>query len=408
MTLDINNAQFRAFTNFAETVGAKTIVQADSLTGPDGNARSIRAKSGDFVGNIVRLRASREVNDDVRTLFRQTLANMFGDEGKIPQSVRDAMKLEDFGKGKPLTARRILAVKTAVDRYAKAFDEAKTNVGNACSHFGKEAVEETMGKVLSAVIADADATKLVCKYMDRLLVTGESKLRTAEKACEKARAILANVNELRAAAKGDPRAFKAGLDFLDKIGGKALPPGVFTAVFDGVKALSVKALKGLEADCKGFELHEALDVFVKGADSIMRESGAVKALDGAPEKIPFRAFVGMLLASKCGRKDLQSLHNVLHGDTGAKLLRFYKDFSDGAIRFGAGQIDSKTMEAIKRLTPHYAACMQQFGGIIADVLEIDPESYEEIPVLKGAADHDEDDVAYITGDLLENIQKKAE
>ena len=64
--------------------------------------------------------------------------------------------------------------------------------------------------------------------------------------------------------------------------------------------------------------------------------------------------------------------------------------------------------AIKRLTPHYAACMQQFGGIIADVLEIAPESYEEIPVLKGAADHDEDDVAYITGDLLENIQKKAE
>ncbi len=33
----------------------------------------------------------------------------------IPDNVKDAMKMQDYGKGKPLTARRILAVKAAID-----------------------------------------------------------------------------------------------------------------------------------------------------------------------------------------------------------------------------------------------------------------------------------------------------
>ena len=53
---------------------------------------------------------------------------MFGGEDKIPAGVRDAMKLQDYGKGRPLTARRILAVKNAIDASGvlrqKAFDES--------------------------------------------------------------------------------------------------------------------------------------------------------------------------------------------------------------------------------------------------------------------------------------------
>jgi hypothetical protein len=38
---------------------------------------------------------------------------MFGSESRIPENVRKAMLLEDYGQGKPLTARRIMAVKQA-------------------------------------------------------------------------------------------------------------------------------------------------------------------------------------------------------------------------------------------------------------------------------------------------------
>ena len=37
----------------------------------------------------------------------KAVADMFGGENHIPDSVKVAMKLEDYGKGKPLTARRI-------------------------------------------------------------------------------------------------------------------------------------------------------------------------------------------------------------------------------------------------------------------------------------------------------------
>ena len=55
-------------------------------------------------------------NDRTRKLFRNAVVEMFGGEAKIPASVRKAMLLVDYDEGKPLTARRIMAVKNAIDR----------------------------------------------------------------------------------------------------------------------------------------------------------------------------------------------------------------------------------------------------------------------------------------------------
>ena len=63
----------------------------------------------DFVGmTILRTKDAKAANDEVRELFRKSIAEMFGGEGNIPDSVKDAMLLKDYGSGKPLTARRIL------------------------------------------------------------------------------------------------------------------------------------------------------------------------------------------------------------------------------------------------------------------------------------------------------------
>ncbi len=72
--------------------------------------------------------AAKSIDAMSRDLFKRTAVDMFGGEDKIPAGVRDAMKLQDYGKGRPLTARRILAVKTAIDASGvlrqKAFDES--------------------------------------------------------------------------------------------------------------------------------------------------------------------------------------------------------------------------------------------------------------------------------------------
>lgn len=116
----------------ADGGGDATIVRAESVqvgtAGPrDANGfqtliwtRDLRLADtdGDRAGGfsaLFRSRANKEANDATRELFKSAVAEMFGGEDNIPENVRAAMKMKDYGKGRPLTARRIMAVKTAID-----------------------------------------------------------------------------------------------------------------------------------------------------------------------------------------------------------------------------------------------------------------------------------------------------
>ena len=126
MALEVNNqnlfqnAQFQQFADFAETAvkagKEKAIARLDvGELGGIAN-RTIKPGSGDWVGiGVGRLSSLKKANNTTRDAFMKAVADMFGGENHIPDSVKVAMKLEDYGKGKPLTARRILAVKAAID-----------------------------------------------------------------------------------------------------------------------------------------------------------------------------------------------------------------------------------------------------------------------------------------------------
>ena len=121
MPLDINgyNDTFKAFVDFAQAKKAandKTAVARGSL-GEDGvlAGREIKAASTDWVHKRSRTDADEAANDRTRAIFKNAIIDMFGGEAKIPAKVKKAMLMSDYGKGKPLTARRILAVKAAID-----------------------------------------------------------------------------------------------------------------------------------------------------------------------------------------------------------------------------------------------------------------------------------------------------
>lgn len=118
--------------NQAEENGGATVVRAESVdVGTLGRANSdgihpvvwarelrLGDTTGDRAGGfsaLFRSRENKEANDTTRELFRSAVAEMFGGEDNVPESVRAAMKMEDYGKGRPLTARRILTVKAAID-----------------------------------------------------------------------------------------------------------------------------------------------------------------------------------------------------------------------------------------------------------------------------------------------------
>ena len=104
------SANFQKFVDFAN--------KAYATKGEDTVARFKGMPVGDYKGAFASFRRTADMktaNNQVRDLFRKTVADMFGGERNIPDIVRDNMKLEDFGKGKPLTARRINLVRIAID-----------------------------------------------------------------------------------------------------------------------------------------------------------------------------------------------------------------------------------------------------------------------------------------------------
>ncbi len=64
----------------------------------------------------------KDLNNATRALFKQAVIDIFGTSiNDVPKSVRSAMNLDKFdGDGRPLTARRILAVNKAIDAELKA------------------------------------------------------------------------------------------------------------------------------------------------------------------------------------------------------------------------------------------------------------------------------------------------
>lgn len=137
MSLEIigYNATFNEFVKFAEaqhTAGKDKAVarfekpDADGLGGIVG--RTIKPGSGDWVGvGVGRLASLKRANNITRDAFMKAVGDMFGGVDHIPDNVKDAMKMQDYGKGKPLTARRILAVKAAIDAVKLAtFQSADT------------------------------------------------------------------------------------------------------------------------------------------------------------------------------------------------------------------------------------------------------------------------------------------
>ncbi len=128
MALDINgyNATFKAFTDFAKVMtegkgGMNSIARVETgvdITTGALAGRTITAAQGDSLRHIFKWTRSEEnqaANNITRDLFKNAIIDMFGGEKNIPKSVMKAMLMSDYGKGKPLTARRIMAVKNAID-----------------------------------------------------------------------------------------------------------------------------------------------------------------------------------------------------------------------------------------------------------------------------------------------------
>ena len=349
MPLGINgyNDAFKAFTDFAtQAKGGSTIAQVggekNTVVGAGPLAgRTIVAKTGfDFVGNVGRRQASRDVNNAVRDLFKQAIADMFHGESNIPMSVLDAMKLADFGKGKPLTARRILAVKAAIDQAAAAADQGADAAGGidakiesavetCMKKFGKKpnAKAEPLVRIaLEACNGDADVMDIVTKNITKkILYTGTSDLRTEADIRQKVGDIVSNLEELKAASNGNPAVVAAGKAFLMEHGGNTLPRGLFTKMAEAAAKIPLDQIRDLSASSPARSIHKAVADLNRALDDAMVSSGVANHLEAPEERTNARLFLTSVAMSQCNQVALRDLHNILNSNTSKQLLAFYRE-----------------------------------------------------------------------------------
>ena len=114
------NATFNQFVNWAQNKADENATAfAQNTIGQKASDFTVSEHAGDKIGVAgwwKRTARMKRENNTTRDIFRNAVIDMFGGLSKIPQAVRKAMELDNFnGGGKPLSARRILAVKTAID-----------------------------------------------------------------------------------------------------------------------------------------------------------------------------------------------------------------------------------------------------------------------------------------------------
>ena len=411
MSLELNNATYKAFVDFASQpkVGDRTIASIDDKNlikneGNLGNRAIVASKNWDFIGNIGRSTKKQDANNATRELFRQSIIDLFGGESKIPESVKTAMKLEDYGKGKPLSARRIRIVNQAVEQHFANFPEA-VNLAKAhakfayqCAKGNNATVDANINQVLLGVSNDPLATKLVAENMETILTRGNNTLRSVEDACKKAQAIKANVAELRTIANGNQDVMNAGMAFLSHMRGKPLESGLLTRLFNEAKALSVSDIKGLKADSSGIQIHKAVMQFTSEIDKAILKSGAAAALEGTDEKGPARDFIGSMMLLKCGKGNHPAIFNALHNTNSAKVLTFYTDvIAKGRIELD--EPDDALTGEMKMQGSLLALRMSEFDKLVAISTGKNTNDYKGLSFFPEKFDYEEIDGPDIAADV---------
>ena len=296
----------------------------------------------------------KETNDRVRELFRQTVADMFGGVERIPESVLKAMKLEDYGKGKPLSARRINLVKAAVESFSanaapyveRAIDTLRRNSVDKRSDMTVERFAALTKTVKDAIVScgdDADAMDAVAECIFDICVAGNNALRPEETIRAKVEAIKANFRELREVAGGNSALFDVGKITIKNLAGKSVPDGAFRKLAVAARKADVSTIKRLRADTGPVTINRAMLQFFRNFDEILHKAGLLATVaDDATLFTGLQNFIGAAMLGQFGAAKLRAIQEALTGENAADLSTM---LAEGA-RDWFARVDDITPEAL--------------------------------------------------------------
>ena len=421
MTIYVNgyNQQFQKFVDFAsqkvEAGKGQAIARLDDAAGNLGGHVITEARN-DGVGGLsafFRKTAQKTLNNTMREQFRNTVIELFGGINKVPDSVLKAMKLEDYGQGKPLTAHRIMVVKASIDDVRTRFDTAfqtataKTSVQSMYSRLddeGKAQLDERIRNIIASCIDNPDLLAVVSNNMDSILVSGDGNPRTEAGIEKKINDLKTNYAELRELAKKNPSVLELGKAMIASLNGKSLPRGLIGKLMEAAQAVPIKALTNLSASSSAHDIHKAVTQFLKIVNDVMNETDAENLMDGSDEKVPCRDFALALVMARCGKSAVRKMQAALNSETAAKLLNMYNAISNGD--FNKNNMSDGLVKAIKDQANSLAAYVNQLKQAVDISRGIPREDFNPLDEFDGQFDFGEIDGLEIFDEIIDAGRKQ--
>ena len=390
-----NNPQFNEFIRFASGEGVQgTTVLGSRASDDGGGTMTIAAKSKrDFVGNIGRSATAKAENTAVRDLFKNSVLAVCHVDSvdELPEVVKTAMKLDDYDKGKPLTARRVLAVQTAV-KQAEIEDLIAREMGIDVA--GNKELRERIHAAVMACGTNEDAYSVLTDNFREVLfvnqdgnLPGDAVLRGESDVCNLLKGVADVAKSLRQTigTRGAPRElFDAAKPFLvfQEVQDLLKEPRSCFAFVDNVmnpqglfsnERLDISPIEDLQRSTTALNVHKAAQVLHEAI-------GSGPILLGPSSSRVQQLQANMLLTRLFpDKEDLRAIRRALQSENMEKLVQFYRDRSkapDDGVRTGGDPMEQEKREI---LSCHYEHTLNQLKRALDQLC--DGVSSPETPIL---------------------------
>ena len=222
-----NSLQYQQFVDFAKNARwRQTTLESYQAAG---GGLAIRASTrGDFIGHIRRDAGTQTANDTIRNAFKQTVLDLFGvtQVAQLPEAVQKEMKLDDYGKGKPLSVRRIRAVNAVVEKQIATLSKPLMATCNwimqleelnhlQCHQLSMDdTVKARLYTALKACEGDEEVFELLKTNVFGIVYDKEFCLNSDDEVRENVQRIRDNLRALRREFARDPNAYNALKPFM--------------------------------------------------------------------------------------------------------------------------------------------------------------------------------------------------
>ena len=329
--------QYQQFVDFASADGVKDKTILASEKTQDGDLTIVAKTRGDFRGNILRSKDTRDANDAIRASFKQAIINLFGvtSEDKLPDSVKTAMKLDDYGKGKPLTARRILSVKAAVDKQLEEMAQSAQKsliasgttaiAGVDIKQLDKDAaVKERLATVIKTCGDDTDVLELIKSDMAKAIFEpgphGSTVLLSNDRVSAKVDQFINKIKSLKVQTQDHPKLYDAMKPFLWSGSTGDLRPEQLSCMVTAVKDdLDLRELSNLRPDASKGAIKDVALKFDELLDEAQMLSGVNDGSTSEWQTSSTRQMFGSMILAKGLPEDVSAreLQTALRTTTAA-------------------------------------------------------------------------------------------